>query len=231
MELQLSKRLQAVASFVPQNSIVADIGSDHAYLPVYLIQQDFVEKAVAGEVVQGPFESAVKTVKRHGVTNSITVRLASGLAAIKQSDCVDTVTIAGMGGSLITSILLEGEVQLQNVKRIIAQPNIHAQAIREWASKNGWGIIHEYILEEDDKIYEIVVLERGQSDCDELSLLLGPILMQERNDIFREKWTKEIMQWKEVLQSLERAKETKDTIEKKKELERRIHLVGEVLNN
>lgn len=229
MGIQLSKRLQAVASFVTQNAIVADIGSDHAYLPTYLVQKGTVKKAIAGEVVEGPFESALKNVKRHGLTNSITVRLASGLAAIEESDGVDTVTIAGMGGTLIASILEEGEARLANVQRIIAQPNIHAQAVREWAMVNGWLIINEQILKEDGKIYEIVVLEKGQSMYDELSLLVGPVLLEEKNDVFYEKWTSEMTQWTEVLRSIEHATETPLILEKKKQLTRRINLVGEAL--
>lgn len=102
---KLSKRLEAVASFVPTGAIVADIGSDHAYLPCYLIHKGIVNKAIAGEVVKGPFESAVKQVKLEGLEESITVRLADGLEAIKETDGVNTVTIAGMGGPLIVSIL------------------------------------------------------------------------------------------------------------------------------
>ena len=229
MEIQLSKRLQTVASFVTQDAIVADIGSDHAYLPAYLVQQGIVQKAIAGEVVEGPYESALKNVKRQGLTSSITVRLASGLAAIEKSDGVDTVTIAGMGGTLISSILEEGNTSLVNVQRIITQPNIHAQAVREWAIANGWLIANERILKEDGKIYEVVVLEKGQSMYDELSLLVGPFLLQEKNDVFYEKWTSEITQWTEVLRSIEQAVETPLIVEKKKQLTRRINLVREAL--
>ena len=227
--IQLSKRLQAVASFVERGAIVADIGSDHAYLPTYLVQQGVVQKAIVGEVVIGPFESALKNVKRHGFTDSITVRLASGLSAIEEVDGVDTVTIAGMGGALIASILNEGKDRLENVQHIIAQPNIHAQAVREWAAANGWMITKEQILKEDGKIYEIIVLEKGQSSYDELALLLGPYLLEEKNDVFYEKWTSEIVQWTEVLRSIEHAMENQSIEEKKQQLTRRIRLVGEVL--
>ena len=229
MGIQLSERLQAVASFVKHSAIVADIGSDHAYLPTYLVQQGVVQKAIAGEVVEGPFESALKNVKRQGLADAITVRLASGLAAIEDADGVDTVTIAGMGGALIASILNEGKARLENVQQIIAQPNIHAQAVREWAVANEWMIINEQILKEDGKIYEIIVLEKGQSSYDELALLLGPFLLEEKNDVFYEKWTSEIMQWSEVLRSIEHATENQSIKEKKKQLTRQIDLVREVL--
>ena len=124
---RLSNRLKAVASFVEKGAIVADIGSDHAYLPCFLIKTGIVQKAIAGEVAKGPYESAINNVTREGLTNAVTVRLADGLLAIEESDQVDTVTIAGMGGSLIASILENGKERLKNVKRIIAQPNIHSE--------------------------------------------------------------------------------------------------------
>lgn len=229
MGIQLSKRLQAVASFVEKDSVIADIGSDHAYLPTYLVQQGIVQKGIAGEVVAGPFEAALKNVKRKGLTDAITVRLASGLAAIEESDGVNTVTIAGMGGTLIASILEEGKNRLTNVQRIITQPNIYAQAIRQWAIENGWLIFNERILKEDGKIYEVVVLEKGEAEYDDLSLLVGPFLLKEKNDVFFEKWTSEIAQWTEVLRSIEHAAETPLIRDKKKQLTRRINLVGEVL--
>src|SRR5690606_28479720 len=102
---KLSKRLETVASFVPTGAIVADIGSDHAYLPCYLVHQNIVNKAVAGEVVKGPYESALRQVKLEGLEDKVIVRLADGLQAIEDNDQVDTITIAGMGGPLIVSIL------------------------------------------------------------------------------------------------------------------------------
>lgn len=130
---KLSKRLETVASFVPTGAIVADIGSDHAYLPCYLVHKGIAARAVAGEVVKGPYESAVKQVRTEGLTDKITVRMADGLAAVEEADEITAVTIAGMGGPLIVSILEKHPQALKSVTRLILQPNIHAKAIREWA--------------------------------------------------------------------------------------------------
>src|SRR5690606_28861210 len=144
---KLSKRLETVASFVPTGAIVADIGSDHAYLPCYLVHKGIAARAVAGEVVKGPYESAVKQVRTEGLTDKITVRMADGLAAVEEADEITAVTIAGMGGPLIVSILEKHPEALKTVTRLILQPNIHAKAIREWAMANGWAIQDEVILE------------------------------------------------------------------------------------
>lgn len=228
---KLSKRLEAVASFVPTGAIVADIGSDHAYLPCYLIHKGIVNKAIAGEVVKGPFESAVKQVKLEGLEDSITVRLADGLEAIKESDGVNTVTIAGMGGPLIVSILEKRPELLQTVTRLILQPNIHAKVIREWALANGWAILDEVILKEDEKIYEILVLQRGDMELSEQEILLGKHLIANKSDVFVEKWTKEIQNWRRVLSSIEQAEETSEIVAKRKELLHLIELVKGALPN
>ena len=96
----ISQRLERVAAFVPDGAKLLDVGSDHAYLPIYLIQQGRIEKALAGEVVEGPFQSAQKNVAEHGLTEQIEVRLANGLAAFDAEDQIDTIVIAGMGWSL-----------------------------------------------------------------------------------------------------------------------------------
>src|SRR5690606_38515575 len=98
-----------------------------------------------------------------GLGDVIEVRLANGLAAIETADGVTAVAIAGMGGPLIASILEDGKEKLVGVKRLVLQPNVHAKAIREWAAANGWSIIDEEILKENDKIYEILVLEPSTS--------------------------------------------------------------------
>ncbi|MGM9950822.1 MAG: tRNA (adenine(22)-N(1))-methyltransferase [Lysinibacillus sp.] len=220
---KLSKRLEAVASFVPTGAVLADIGSDHAYLPCYLAHQGVISRAVAGEVVKGPYESAVRQVRTEGLTEKITVRLADGLAAVHPEDQVDTVTIAGMGGPLIVSILEKHPETLENVTRLVLQPNIHAKVIREWGMRNGWAILQEVILEEDGKVYEVLVLQRGEETLTEAEILLGKQLMSEKSDVFVEKWTKEITNWQRVLQSIEKAESTPEIESKRAELH---HLIG-----
>ncbi|WP_252502928.1 tRNA (adenine(22)-N(1))-methyltransferase TrmK [Sporosarcina sp. Marseille-Q4943] len=226
---KLSKRLAAVASFVEQGATIADIGSDHAYLPCFLVKEAKISKAIAGEVVKGPFESAVKNVQKKGLTDAITVRLANGLEAIHECDGVDTVTIAGMGGPLIASILRDGAEKLKSVKRIITQPNIHATSIREWAVQNGWRIVDEQILKEDNKIYEIIVLEKGDVEYGELEMLVGPYLLKQKSDVFFEKWKRELDEWERVLSSLENAGNTLEINEKKEQLRKKIELIGGAL--
>lgn len=228
---QLSQRLTRVAYHVPKGAIVADIGSDHAYLPCFLVLNGVVDQAIAGEVVKGPFESAQKQVQQEGLAGQIHVRLASGLDAIHLEDGITAVTIAGMGGPLICSILEQGKERLGGVERLILQPNVHSKSIRDWAVANDWTIIEEEILKENEKIYEILVLEKSASSVKwtQQQLLMGPELLKNQTPIFQEKWTRESDQWKKIVASMESTAQTEEIIVKKQELVEKIQLVEEVL--
>src|SRR5690625_7229202 len=108
----LSKRLMKIASYIPKSPFLADIGSDHAYLPCYICLKDKEAKAIAGEVRSGPFDRAVQTVRNYQLDNKVEVRLGDGLEVINEKDEVSVVTIAGMGASLIEQILEKGKHKL-----------------------------------------------------------------------------------------------------------------------
>ena len=190
--MKLSQRLKQVASFVPEGACVLDVGSDHAYLPIYLIQQGRIQQAIAGEVVEGPYQSALKNVAEHGLAEQIQVRLANGLAAFETTDGVSAIVIAGMGGRLIADILDKGREKLADVERLILQPNNREDDLRKWLSAHDFQIIAEDILEEAGKIYEILVVEAGQQDLTEQELRFGPFLRKEQSSVFQAKWQKEL---------------------------------------
>jgi tRNA (adenine22-N1)-methyltransferase len=232
---KLSARLQAVADFIPKEYILADIGSDHAYLPCFVVKKGIVPFAIAGEVVEGPYQSALRQVREENLTDKISVRKGNGLEVIVQGE-VDCITIAGMGGALISTILEDGKEKLASVKRLVLQPNISAISIRQWLISNEWELIEENILEEDGKIYEVLVAERGvsnrpyQNDSDK-GLLMGPFLMSRKDDVFKKKWLEEKRNWERILLQLSAANESKEVIEKINELKGKIKMVEEVLGN
>lgn len=187
----ISKRLELVASFVPQGAILLDVGSDHAYLPIELIERGQIESAIAGEVVEGPYQSAVKNVEAHGLKEKIQVRLANGLAAFEEADQVSVITIAGMGGRLIARILEEGLDKLADVERLILQPNNREDDLRIWLQDHGFEIVAESILEESGKFYEILVVEAGQMKLSASDVRFGSFLSKEVSPVFVQKWQKE----------------------------------------
>lgn len=229
---RLSQRLEAVANYIPKGYRLADIGSDHAYLPCYAVKNGMVPSAIAGEVVEGPYQSAKGQVAEEGLTDVIAVRKGDGLEVLSVGE-VDVVTIAGMGGALIASILENGKTKLEKVQRLILQPNISAISIRTWLRNNGWELIAENMVEEDEKIYEILVAERGEVDKPygnlQEGLLLGPFLMKEQPAPFKKKWQREMTNWKRILTQIEKAEKTAENVKKIEELQQKIRLVEGVV--
>ncbi|AUB52782.1 tRNA (adenine(22)-N(1))-methyltransferase [Enterococcus mundtii] len=208
---ELSKRLETVGRFVPEAARLADIGSDHAYLPVALMLKGKIDFAVAGEVVKGPFESAKRQVMKNGLSERIEVRLANGLDAIEKHDQISAITIAGMGGSLIRDILEAGRQnqRLSGEERLILQPNIGEKTLRTWLKENNYQIIAEEIIEENKKIYEIIVAEKKEQPIDysEKELMFGPFLLEDKNATFSAKWQRELKQREVILEQLKNASE------------------------
>ncbi|OQO71534.1 SAM-dependent methyltransferase [Enterococcus villorum] len=229
--LDLSKRLAAVGEFVPKGAFLADIGSDHAYLPVALMLKGKIEFAVAGEVVKGPYDSAKKQVQKNGLKERIIVRLANGLDAIEATDQITTITIAGMGGSLIRDILEAGtqNKRLTGNERLILQPNIGEQTLRIWLQENQYEIIAEQILEENKKIYEIIVAEKSKKMrmYNEKEIMFGPILLQEKTEIFKSKWQRELKQRKRIVNQLSKATNQQERMEI---IKQEIQWIEEALN-
>lgn len=207
--MKLSKRLTTVASYVPQGARIADIGSDHAYLPSYLAVENTCAFAIAGEVVQGPFDSAVQTVRENELEHIISVRLGDGLNVVTPQDEINTITICGMGGDLIVRILEEGRQKgkLETVDTLILQPNVDAQHVRQWLMAQQYKIEAEEILEENKKIYEIIVAKPSEEavNYSPSQLQFGVFLPLEKNDAFVQKWQSEIDKYEKVIRSLQKS--------------------------
>ncbi|KJS22661.1 MAG: hypothetical protein VR72_04790 [Clostridiaceae bacterium BRH_c20a] len=176
--VRLSKRLKQIADFVPLGTVVADIGTDHALLPSYLVQEKIAPSAIAIDVSAGPLEVAQKQVRSLLLADRISVRLGDGLEPLEPGEA-QTVIIAGMGGATIRKILLRSPQVLNQLQRLILQPNIGAESVRAWAIHNNWKIIDEEIVYEDERFYEIIVLEPGKMKIEnDIYLFLGPKLVE-----------------------------------------------------
>lgn len=226
---KLSQRLEKVSNYVLQGSVLADIGSDHAYLPCYLGLKKKIKKGIAGEITEGPYLSAKEQVELDGLSDVIEVRKGDGLSVLKEDEA-EVVTICGMGGSLITSILEKGKDKLGNAKRLILQPNIGAKNVRKWLLKEKWVLSAEEIIKEDGKIYEVLVADRSgeqpYTNNIEAELLFGPFLLNDQNEAFKEKWAGEVRQWKAILAQMEKSLGTAAET-KRKELLDHINLAEE----
>lgn len=209
-EHQLSQRLTAVANYIPTGSRIADIGTDHAYLPIHLLMQGKICSAIAGEINDGPFNLAKEQVENLGLQSVIEVRRGDGLEVIEQGE-VDVVCIAGMGGALISRILSEGIEKLDKVQRLVLQPNVGSHLLREWLIDHKWELIEEDIIDEDQKYYEILVAEQGDPTIPyetddpfkrDQAILMGPFLLQQKSEAFVQKWKGELDKKNKILHSL-----------------------------
>ena len=159
--IKLSNRLQAIASFVSYGAKVADIGTDHGYIPVWLAQNNIAFQITAADIKKGPLDHAIRTAAEYGVSDKIHFRLCSGLA-FTDSAANDTVIVAGMGGELIISILEAAPWTKKNTK-LILQPNTKIQDLVDWLTHNGYYVQHAQLVKEAGKYYQILVVVGGES--------------------------------------------------------------------
>ncbi|MDY4919808.1 MAG: class I SAM-dependent methyltransferase [Phascolarctobacterium sp.] len=153
--MHLDERLQAVAAFVPKNCILADIGTDHAYLPVWLLEKGAISRAIAGDIAAGPCQAARTTVAMHGMAERVEVRQGSGLAVVRAGE-VDCVAICGMGGSTIISILEADFAVARSVQRLVLQPMAGAASLRRWLVEHGWELVQESLVDDEPHFYQII---------------------------------------------------------------------------
>ncbi|MFY1668159.1 tRNA (adenine(22)-N(1))-methyltransferase [Pseudomonas sp. Pseu.R1] len=204
----LSTRLERVAARVPAGARLADIGSDHAYLPVALMRRGLIEFAVAGEVALTPFNAALRTVRENSFETSIVVRHADGLAAIEPRDRIDAITMCGMGGETIRDILNRGRERLSGQEALILQANGGEPPLRQWLMDHGYRIVHEEVLHEHRFDYDLIVAERsGPVTYSAEELYFGPLLLKSRSPAFLLKWQRLLKRRQQTLEDFTRARQ------------------------
>lgn len=232
---KLSNRLDKVADFVvkygKQPIRLADIGSDHAYLPCNLALNNHIEYAIAGEVVKGPYESAKKEVSNQMLTQTIDVRFGDGLDVVNLNDLINVVTICGMGGILIRDILQAGQHRISPNHLLVLQPNMAEYQLRQWLNENNYHIINESIIQEQKHSYEIIVAQYGmineQQILSDLELFFGPFNLKHHSAAFKSKWQKELESLQRIVDSIKLA--STDKSDKLEEMEGIIRQIKEVL--
>ena len=184
----LSKRLRMLADLVPQDAAVADVGCDHGFLSIYLVQKGICRKVLAMDVRKGPLSAASEHIAEHGLTDRIQTRLSDGLIAMESGEA-DTMVCAGMGGPLMAKILSDSMDKAREMKTLILQPQSELKEFRVFLRKNGFRILKEEAMLEDGKYYfaEVVSYDgarrRKKSDVfDEY----GELLLKEKNPILKQ---------------------------------------------
>lgn len=152
----MNLRLNTLANLVDQHSRVADIGTDHAYLPIELVKEGKVDYAIASDIAEGPLNNAHEDILEAGLADKIETRLGPGLETVKHEDKIDTVVIAGMGGKLMIQILSDAKDNGFLFQNLILEPNIGEMGVRQWLMNNQYQIITEKLILEAGHTYELI---------------------------------------------------------------------------
>ena len=199
---KLSLRLQSAADFVRAGATVADVGTDHAYLPIYLCATGRAARAVASDVNAGPIARARENVAAYGLEDRIDTLLCDGLCGIEPFSPTD-ILILGMGGELIERILTDAPFLKDGKYRLILQPMTHPEVVRAYLGANGYTIVDERLIKEE-KIYQILCAEYtgAREEYSALEALVGKKNLQGRDDVTRELCAR----WRSVFEERVRGK-------------------------
>lgn len=179
--MNLSKRLTAVASMITQGNSVADIGTDHGYIPIYMAQNGLTNKAFAMDVNEGPLERARDNISRYCVEDIVITRLSDGLAGLNAGEA-DSIVIAGMGGLLTIRIITSHMSVAKSAKELILSPHSDVNLVRRFLADNNFCICDEKIVLEDEKFYFVLKVTVGDMTISsEEEALYGKILLNRRD--------------------------------------------------
>ncbi len=226
--MRLSDRLQTIANFIPKNTIVGDIGTDHGYIPIYLIENKISKKVIATDISKNSLDKIINCVKGTKYEKDIDMRLGDGLDPIKPFE-VDTVVIAGMGGLLIRDILDKDKDKRDSITNFILQPNIATEELRKYLYENNFEIVDEKLVKEDGKFYEVIWAKKGKAYVDrDIYYEIGEKLLANRDPLLEEFLSNRIQMNEEILKELE-GKETQRTMDRYRELTENIKELKVVL--
>lgn len=183
--IKLSKRLSVIASLVPENAVIADIGCDHALLDIYLSKKNIIKKSFAIDITKGALNQADKNIKLYNAKN-IETRLSDGFEKIDIKDNVDTVIMSGLGDAKIINILKEAEEKLNKVNNIIIQSNVGVSNIRVYLTFNGYYIDNEKLVKENNIIYTVISFKKGYKRYTKKEIEFGPVLLRNKDELFNE---------------------------------------------
>lgn len=185
--MHIGARLETIGKLVPINGTLADIGTDHAYLPVWLIQNKLIHHAIAADIAAGPCQAARATVNRYGLSLLVDIRQGSGFSILEPGE-VGTVVLAGMGAATMVAILDAAPQVVRALNLLILQPMNGASLLRKWAQENGFYVHQEKLCRENDRFYVVMTLKhcfKQTVNYSPLEMVLGPCLLQGKSPFWK----------------------------------------------
>lgn len=236
--MQLSKRLLGVADMVTEGSRLADVGTDHGYIPIYLVKQGRIPRAIAMDVNKGPLKRAEKNIIMHAAAQYIETRLSDGVQKLHPGEA-DSIIIAGMGGSLVIKILTEGEAVCKGVDEMILQPQSDIEKVRHYLKEHGYQIVREDMVLEDGKFYPMmkvvqVSVVNGQkfladsqnifADDKVIYDRYGRYLLEHQNPVLQQFLTKEAAVLEKIYENI-RFLNSPEAVARRKEIEQEMQYI------
>lgn len=214
---KLTPRLALIASKVRKGSIICDIGTDHAYLPVFLVNSGISPYAIAADVKTGPLQKAEQTIRKYNALEKVNAVLSDGFLEIDKMSFADAI-IAGMGGELIAEIIADAPFLKEGDRELVLQPMTAVYELRKYLVENGFTIIDEEIAKEEEKLYVVIVAKAGKTlKYNEIDLLFGEKLKERNKELERLYLEKLIKEYEKIINGLEKGKLT-EKAEKTKEI-------------
>ncbi len=205
-----NKRLDAIFNIFDQN-LVIDVGSDHGYLPLELLKNNRVEKAIIIEVNQGPLNNAMKNTKKFGLEQKVELILSDGLNKLDKNKIKNAgVVIAGMGGKLIAHIIKNDLGKFQDAK-LFLQPNNNEPELRKFLVNNNFKVENEILVKDDGIIYEVIVAQFGKQELSDEQIIFG--LELDQNPLFNEKWSEQRMYLEKLILNIRKNNHINEKIE------------------
>ena len=184
--MELSKRLKAVAELVTPGMRLADVGTDHGYIPIYLTEAGVIPSAIAMDINKGPLERAKEHIREHGLEGKIQTRLSDGLKNLQMNEA-DCMIAAGMGGGLVIRILSEERDTAGSLKELILQPQSEIDSVRKYLTEEGYRIVAEDMVYEDGKYYPVMKAVAGEMHYDrEIFYQYGKLLLDAGHSVLKD---------------------------------------------
>ena len=229
--MELSKRLNWIVEKLEKSNTIMDVGTDHGYIPIYLIKNNIAKKVIASDINKDPLNKAKINASLDGVLDKIDLRLGGGLEPLKSKEA-EAVIIAGMGGNLIRDILKHDLNKVKNLNYLILQPAQNPEVLREYLYTNNYEILEEDLCLDEGKYYEIFKVRYKIGDTlklDDIYYEISPILLNKKSPLLKDYIEYKIEKYKKVVGFINDV--TEHAISRKNELNNKIEILEELLKN
>lgn len=229
--IKAAGRLGCIISNVKSGGIVADIGCDHAFTSICLVERGFAKGAIAMDINKEPLKRAGQHIKNAGLSHCIITRLSDGAKELTEGEA-DTILISGMGGALVTKILEESISVTKSAKELVLSPQSEIHLVRHFLHGNGFKIVHEDMVKEHGKFYVVIRALPGKEEYqDETGYIYGEYLINNQNPVLEEFLLKERKRIKSVLDGFQHQRNNKSAAqeERKSTLLKEYNMINGIL--